>query len=353
MTQRTLIGFARDHSGSMRHIAHAALRDYNDQLATIQAAAITTDQETYITSVTIGNGRSGTVGVEITNVPVSDVHPLAQYLADANATPMIAATFKLIDLLERSPYAADPETSFVVMVTTDGQENVNRYDGGRLALKIRELQNTDRWTFVFRVPKGGTRELAALGIRDVNVFEWDQSVKGVQTSTQANVEAFTEYYTARKSGMKSTKRFYANLQDVNVEEVKKALVDVSSEVVLFPVSSSEGGTVIRTFVESKLQGEPMVRGGAFYQLVKLEPRVQANKRIAVRNKNSGAVFAGDAARQMLALPTVGTVRLAPDALGEWDVFIQSTSVNRKLDPNTSLMYWKGVGKAFQEGPSAR
>jgi len=56
---------------------------------------------------------------------------------------------------------------------------------------------------------------------------------------------------------------------------------------------------------------------------------------------------------MLALPTVGTVRLAPDEMNDWEIFIQSTSVNRKLDANTSLMYWKGVGKAFQEGPSAR
>jgi hypothetical protein len=55
---------------------------------------------------------------------------------------------------------------------------------------------------------------------------------------------------------------------------------------------------------------------------------------------------------MLALPTIGTVRLAPDDTGDWDIFIQSTSVNRKLDPNTQLMYWKGVGKAFKEGPSA-
>ena len=97
----------------------------------------------------------------------------------------------------------------------------------------------------------------------------------------------------------------------------------------------------------------MLRGAAFYQLCKTEPKVQANKRIAIRDKQSGTVFTGDAARRMLALPTIGTVRLAPDELGEWDVFIQSTSVNRKLDANTQLLYWKGVGKAFQEGPSAR
>ncbi len=81
--------------------------------------------------------------------------------------------------------------------------------------------------------------------------------------------------------------------------------------------------------------------------------MQANKRIAIRDRTTGTVFAGDAARQMLALPTIGTVRLAPDELGDFDVFIQSTSVNRKLDADTQLMYWKEVGTAFKEGPSAR
>jgi hypothetical protein len=152
--------------------------------------------------------------------------------------------------------------------------------------------------------------------------------------------------------MGSTSRFYANMEGVSVEEARKALIDVSSEVAFYPVSDTEAGTLIRPFVESKTK-EPMVRGGAFYQLCKLEPKVQANKRIAIRDKSTGTVFAGDAARTMLALPTIGTVRLAPDELGEWDVFIQSTSVNRKLDSNTSLMYWRGVGKAFKEGPSAQ
>ena len=50
---------------------------------------------------------------------------------------------------------------------------------------------------------------------------------------------------------------------------------------------------------------------------------------------------------MLALPTVDTVRLALDDGGEWDIFIQSTSVNRKLDANTDLLYWEAVGKAFK------
>lgn len=350
---KTYIGFSRDHSGSMRHIAHAAMNDYNAQIALIKAAAIKENQDTIVSVVTIGDGHAARVGVETVNSNVQTLQPLATYAADAGGTPLIASVFKLIELMENVPDANDPNVSFLVMVTTDGQETVNRGLGRQLAAKIRTLQATDRWTFVFRVPKNGARELATLGISNVNVFEWDAtSVKGVQVSTQANVEAFTEYFTQRSTGMKATSKFYANLEDVSFDDLQKTLVDISNDVQFIDVGNNDAGTLIRPFVEAKLN-EPMVRGGAFYQLVKIEPKVQANKRIAIRDKTTGTVFAGDAARNMLALPLYGTVRLAPDDLGAYDVFIQSTSVNRKLDANTQLLYWPAVGQNFKEGPSAR
>lgn len=350
---KSYIGFSRDHSGSMRSIANAARIDYNDQLKTIQEASTLHNQDTIVSVVTIGQGQRATVGREVVNSNVQVLSPIPQggYKADAPGTPMIASVFELINIMSRVPDALDPEVSFLVMVTTDGQETENRGRGPELAQKIRELQGTDRWTFVFRVPKGGARELAKLGITNVNVFEWDQTERGVQVSTKANTEAFTEYFSGRAKGMKSTTRFYANMADVSITEVKSALVDISAQVTFLPVSQAEDQMVIRPFVEDRT-GKPMLRGAAFYELKTLEPRVQANKRIAIRDKATGAVYAGDAARQMLALPTVGTVRLSPDDLGQYKVYIQSTSVNRKLDAGTELMYWPGVGKAFQEGPSA-
>lgn len=352
---KNYIGFSRDHSGSMRSIAHAAMRDYNSQLGNIQFAAQQQNQDTIVSVVTIGVGSRAIVGREVVNSNVQVLKPLTRYDADAGGTPMLESVFELIKILKAVPDYDDPDVSFLVHLTTDGQETQARHRGRELAQLIHELQATDRWTFVFRVPKnGGVRELQRLGlmINGVNVYEWDTTVKGVEVASAVDKEAFTEYFTQRSTGMKRTSRFYANAADVSIEDARKALVDVSNEVTFFPVSAQEAGTLIRPFVEAKT-GEAMVRGGAFYQLVKLEPKVQANKRIAIRDKQTGTVFAGDAARHMLALPTVGTVRLAPDDTGDWDIFIQSTSVNRKLDANTQLLYWKDVGKAFKEGPSAR
>lgn len=342
-----------DNSGSMGHLARAAMSDFNSQLETIQHAAKNTNQDTIVSHLTIGDGRRPTVGRIVVNSNVHVMKPLTHYPTEAGGTPMIEAAFEAIRLMESVPDYNDPEVSFLVMLTTDGQETQARHRGRELAAKIKQLQATDRWTFVFRVPaNGGARELATLGITGVNIYEWELSQRGVQQSTQANTEAFTEYFTQRSTGMRSTNKFYANLADVSMEDLQKELVDISADVKFYDVTAADDQSQIRPFVEKSI-GTAMAKGGAFYQLNRTEPKVQANKRIAIRDKTTGTVFAGDAARQMLALPTIGTVRLAPDELGDYEVFIQSTSVNRKLDKGTQLMYWPNVGVAFKEGPSAR
>lgn len=97
----------------------------------------------------------------------------------------------------------------------------------------------------------------------------------------------------------------------------------------------------------------MLRGAAFYRLEKLEPRIQDYKLIAIKDKTNGHVYHGQAARQLLGLPTVGNARVAPGDHGHYDIYIQSTSVNRKLKFGSTVMYWPKVGVEYQEGISSR
>lgn len=352
---KNYIGISRDHSASMRSIARAAARDYNGTIAAIQAEAIANNQDTIVSVVKCGHRDRPIVHREIVNSNVSRLQsiPETSYEADADGTPLFDSVNELITILSQVPDANDPDVSFLVLATTDGEENRSYTSGSHLAQRIAELQKTDRWTFVFRVPRGYSRALTKFGIAPGNILEWDQTERGVQVATQQNREAFTEYFRGRAAGMRSTSKFYANLADVTLEDVKKELTDISNQVRFFSVAPRDNEKQIRDFVEDQLNGEPMVKGGAFYQLVKTEPKVQDYKRIAIRSKKDGKVYAGDAARHMLALPTIGTVRLAPDELGDFEVFIQSTSTNRKVQAGTKLMYWKDVGVAFKEGKSAR
>jgi hypothetical protein len=76
--------------------------------------------------------------------------------------------------------------------------------------------------------------------------------------------------------------------------------------------------------------------------MKTEKIVQGYKQIAVRNKKSGAVYAGQAARQLLQLPSTGNITLKPGTHGDWDIYIQSTSLNRILPAASSVLYWKNA-----------
>lgn len=351
MAFKTYFGIIRDHSGSMQGITRAAARDYNSIIKSAQQASAQESIDTIVSVVKCGGGfQNETVQKHIdTLVPMDE----SSYKAPGHDTPLYDSVESLIQQFSKVADHSDSEVTFIIMATTDGHDNASRLTAKQLASKIAQLQNTDRWTFVFRVPKGHAKEMVRHGFDAGNILEWDQTERGVQQAAEISSQAMQNFYTARSSGVKSTKTFYSSLNNVSVADVKAALTDISSEVTLWPVATKDSGSQIRTFVESKQNGSPMLKGAAFYQLTKTEDNIQDYKLIAVRDKDTGAIYCGPAARDLLGLPHFGNARVRPGDHGKFDVFVQSTSVNRKLLANTQLMYWPGVGVAFKEGISAR
>jgi hypothetical protein len=95
-------------------------------------------------------------------------------------------------------------------------------------------------------------------------------------------------------------------------------------------------TVICDFVAA--QGITFQKGRGFYQLNKSE-KVQGYKEIILRDKRSGELFNGPQVRHTLGLVEGVEGRLSShNLLDRYDVFIQSTSYNRKLQGNTMFLY---------------
>lgn len=394
---KNYIGISRDHSASMRSIARAAARDYNSNITSIRDNATKTNIETLVSTVECGYGRTGSVRRDLVNESVSSLQPINEYSysADGSGTPLFDSVGELIEIFEAvqastpkttavDPYTAmgreelrqafrnasmsygklnnegmrevlrakfgvstkTEDVSFLIMAVTDGGENSSvKWSAWSIASKIAQLQATDRWSFVFRVPRGGKRALVAMGIPDGNILEWDQTEQGVAAATAATEAAFTNYYTERSRGATSTKGFYTtDLSGVSKATVKAQLVDITNEVQFFDVGAAD--QQIRPFIEAKTR-TTMAKGGAFYQLTKKEDEVQDYKQIAIRDKKTGKVYSGVQARNLLNLPHNGTVKVAPGNHGAYDLFIQSTSVNRRLKAGTQVLYWAKVGVAFQ------
>jgi hypothetical protein len=330
--KKQYIGISRDHSGSMSSLTRAAMRDYNENIEAIKSAAADKDIDTIVSVVRCGIHSS--VDREAVNTNVTRIRPLNYYEVDAS-TPLFDSVGELIEILEAEPDASDPDVSFLIMAVTDGEENASRKWKAILGDKIRKLQATDRWTFVFRVPRGYGRALENLGIPSGNIQEWEQTERGMRESSVHTQTAFTSYYAGRASGMRSTDSFYANAVNISKSAARSTLVDVSKQVEFFRVA--RGGELIQPFVERKT-GRGMARGQAFYQLSKPEKAVQSYKMLALRNKKDGKVYMGDSARDLLGLPHSGTIKLSPGDHGDWDIFVQSTSTNRILVAGTEVLY---------------
>lgn len=344
---KTYLEVIRDHSGSMHSLARAAARDFNATIAATQRASAANSIPTVASVTECGGGVRRVTSF----APIDRIEAMAESrYSTGGGTPLFKSVLQSIENLKRVPDYNNPEVTFIVMATTDGQDT----DGGAAEMTrlIRELQNTDRWTFVFRVPRGYAQAMIRLGVEPGNILEWDQTERGVQASTQANDQAFQDFYTSRAAGVKSTRTFYVSSANVSEADVKK-LGDISAEVSLWPVSAKENETQIRDFVESRLNGAAMLKGAAFYQLVKTEDKIQDYKLVAIRDKDSGQIYCGPEARDLIGLPRYGDARVRPDTAGKWQVFVQSTSVNRKVSGGTQLLYWPNVGKRFTEGKSAR
>lgn len=337
------VGISRDHSASMRALSTQAMKDYNDTVASIKEAAYKQDIDTIVSVAVCGShgysaGTVNGVKLDVINSNITKLKTLDNYDASYGSTPLFDSVGRLIETLETVPDSKRDDVSFLVMVITDGEENSSKsYTAATISKKIRDLQATDHWTFVFRVPYGYKQNLIKLGIPAGNIQEWEQTEESLHRGTVQTMSAVNNYYTARSMGATMSTSFYADASGITPGTLRKKMEDVSDDVEVYKVRN--GGEMIRPFVEAKLK-RPMQLGSAFYQLTKPEKAVQSHKRFLLRSKSTGEVFAGQNARDLLGLPSGGTINLAPGDHGNFDIFVQSTSVNRKLVAGTDVLYWE-------------
>ncbi len=107
----------------------------------------------------------------------------------------------------------------------------------------------------------------------------------------------------------------------------------SSRFKMLPVTKR---VTIKAFVETnKLSFK---KGRGFYQLNKPE-LIQDYKEMIIRKKDDGSLITGEAVREELGVPKSSKkFKIDLDELPDFDVFVQSTSVNRMLLPDTDFLY---------------
>lgn len=329
---KTHLALLIDSSGSMSGLSDKVVKNVNSILEGLQTKAKELDQVVIVSLYSFG----GTIDTLLQNRPISESPRLkaSDYRA-SGTTPMIPAINRAIDALEARD---SKEVANLVTVVTDGQADSD-YAQWALDDRMRRLTSNDRWTFSFLIPSGATREVTSRfpSVSPGNIREWDTTVKGLEEGSKAMATGYADYLSLRSTGATSSKGFFtAQVTAAQAKAAKQKLDDVQGDFKQMTVRTQDPKT-IQDFIESR--GLGFRKGAAFYQLSKSET-VQAAKEILLREVKTGAIYGGSQARGILGLPANVDVKVKPADHGDWDVFVQSTSNNRKLMPGTNLLYLK-------------
>lgn len=328
----THVALALDYSSSMMGIREQTRSAVNQMMATLRDRARQGDQDIFVSVVSFAD----TARVVAFPQDARNLRELDGYAPYGNT-----ALFDGVGLAaETIAGKGGPEASYLVLAFTDGEENYSlKYNAFRVAALIKERQGEGNWTFAFQVPRGGyaQRLVSQFGIPAENVREWEQTTQGVKEMEQKTSAGLAQFFDVRGQGARSVANFYdltTNLAGLSKKRVKSELDDVSARFKAYSVTAE---VAVKDFVEQKTK-KPYVVGAAYYQLMKPE-KVQPTKAVLIMEKGKTAVWGGDDARELIGLPTDGVshAKVTPGNHSDYDIYIQSTSVNRKLPRGTKVL----------------
>jgi von Willebrand factor type A domain-containing protein len=333
MKQTTHVAIVVDSSGSMQHLRRNVVDSLNQQLDTLKQKSAEFNQDTRVSLYTFSY-QSDIKRHRFEDDPRSIREWTEQEYNPRGNTALVSAVRRAIGDLSKLPDAEDKNSAFLVITITDGQENDSYYDDKLFVPReMKRLNGTDRWTFVFAGPHGSRRELETFfGAFAGNVTEWETTTKGLSAYTGQTIGALSGYMATRSQGITMTKSFFQpDLSTVDSKQVRKSLDDLTHNFKRLPVKKE---CDIKPFVEEATK-RPYAVGTAFYELTKKE-KVQRQKDLLLLERSNNKIFGGPT-RQFIGLPNDDLVVVDPGNHGDWRIFVQSTSTNRKLVRGTDLL----------------
>lgn len=350
------IALVLDSSTSMGHHADQLVKVADDQIAYLARKSKEMDQETRVTIYSFDNVvECLTYDKDVMRLP-----SIKERYIVGGQTALIEATLKSLDDLAHT-WEGYGDHSFLVFVLTDGEENASggrwhnspaerRVWSDRLSARLASLP--DHWTVAVLVPNQlAKREAVGDGFPKDNIAIWDTtSQQGVEEAVSVIRKATDDFMTGRTKGVRGTRTVFTTGGSIDAASIKAANLTPlkPSQYVLIPVvpdeeaykervakglKTADARPEIQPFVQSVNQQYRV--GKAYYQLSKRE-KIQGNKAVAVVEKKTAKVYVGDAARQLAGLPDY-ELSVKPEDNAEFQLYIQSSSTNRKLEIGTKLL----------------
>jgi hypothetical protein len=223
--------------------------------------------------------------------------------------------------------------AFLTFVLTDGQENRStKFNSTDLRNRI--MAAGVNWSMGWLVPdQNGVRYLESLGVLADSIATWNTAgTAGLDTAVSAIKTATDNFMTSRAKGVRGTRSvFSTGAEAVNARTVSQNLEAIpKSKYGIYKVT--QDGRIDET---TRAITGTYKKGQSYYQLTKTE-EIQPQKDVIVVDRTTSQAYGGDHARDLLGLPGK-SFRARPNYNPKYDIFVQSTSINRKLLAGTNLL----------------
>lgn len=251
---------------------------------------------------------------------------------DLNALVCNQGSTALMDAIGRALELTDAGVPTLIAVFTDGGENASYgYNAPRITALLKQHEAGGNLTLTCAGPAQAVELLKRCGVPEGNFKSWDGSAAEHVTVAQVTTSALDTYVTQRKAGKTRSVSFYVDPSKLTAPGVKAMTKQVQPTEVR-AVSKHMAGRSIADFFKTF---EP---GKHYYQLVKPE-YIQEEKDLVVHIKDKDEYRQGSrTVRMLLGLPETGKIRVRPAGeSAQFDIFVQSSSVNRKLVEGQKLL----------------
>jgi hypothetical protein len=308
----------------MAGLRNEVVTNFNRLQKIIRTASV---GETFVSAWSFNDGMTPLFN----NIPPSMLRDIT--LNDYSPAGYTALYDSVIDATNQLSMFGSSDDSYLLYVITDGCQCPTKWHGD-MQKRIQELNLTDRWTLAFQVPNPQAAHLLTnCGILPGNITVWDATPQGLEDAIVQTQSAYQNFSSARLKGATRSIDFYAKPDLSHVSPAK--LTRQCQPMRGFLTRRAEKETDTKSFYE-KTTGNPYVIGSVYYQLMKPET-VQETKQILIRDKNTGKVYTGPNTRPIVGIPVGARGKVEPGNHANYDIFVQSTSVNRKIPRGTMVI----------------
>lgn len=323
------ISFIIDSSGSMSHLKNDVIKVFDAQVQRLAQKSTATNQETRVTIYLF----SDTIECIVFDKDVLRLPSLANRYVPSGGTALMDAMMKSIIDFEQI-FTGYGNHAFLTFLITDGEENQSKHViPSMLSSKLASMPNN--FTVACLLPSAiSAHEAKKYGISAQNISIWDTSSVAGVNEINNNIHVATDlFFDNRAAGIITNGLFKLDTSNLNSVAVQQTLQELNSNT--YTIFTADSDSAIKAFVENKT-GSPYVKGHANYLLNKKE-MIQSYKKIYIRERATGKVYGGDNARTLLKLPLNQDIDVRPDASNGFDIFVESTSVNRKVVSGSSVL----------------